>query len=143
MFKVAPPEMRKSNRCFCVSMDNFRLEHQLKASNFSFENYLLGRKRRLKVAGTFKKFVYWPWSPVCIYWPSPTILLPARGLSLNILTLSPQFVFVFAALAHDLYYGPWPEFAFTLLLVVIAVVVVIVVVVTSLEQIVPIFVCRF
>ena len=104
MFKVAPPEMRKSNRCFCVSMDNFRLEHQLKASNFSFENYLLGRKRRLKVAGTFKKFVYWPWSPVCIYWPSPTILLPARGLSLNILTLSPQFVFVFAALAHDLYY---------------------------------------
>ena len=31
-------------------------------------------------------------------------LLPVRGLSLHIPTWSPQFVFVFTALAYDLYY---------------------------------------
>ena len=62
--------------------------------------------------------VYWPWPPVCIHqpWPPiriyrpwPTILLPVGGLSLHIPTLSPQFVFVFTALAYDLYYqfGAW------------------------------------
>ena len=47
--------------------------------------------------------------------------------------LSPQFVFVFTALAYDLNYRSGAEFACTLLLVVVAVVVVIVVVVISLE----------
>ena len=59
-----------------------------------------------------------PWPPVCIYqlWlpiynypPRPKTLLPVRGLSLHIPTLSSQFVFVFTALAYDLYYqsGAW------------------------------------
>ena len=50
-----------------------------------------------------------PWLPICIYRPWPRILLPARGLSLHRATFSPQFVFVFTALAHDLYYrfGTW------------------------------------
>ena len=60
----------------------------------------------------------WPWPPICIYraWHSiciyrhwPTILLPVRGLSLDILTLFPQFAFVFRALSYNLYYrsGAW------------------------------------
>ena len=51
-----------------------------------------------------------------------------------------------------LYLQPWPmtcitgggpEFAFTLLLVVAAVVAVIVALAISLEQIIPVFICRF
>ena len=39
--------------------------------------------------------------------------------------------------------GPWAEFALTLLLLKVAVVVVIVVLLISLEQVIPIFACRF
>ena len=48
--------------------------------------------------------IYRPWLPICIYRPWPTILLPVRGLSWHIPTLSPWFVFVFTVLAYDLYY---------------------------------------
>ena len=48
--------------------------------------------------------VYRTWPTICIYLPWPTILLPVRGLSLHIPTLAPQFVLVFTALVHDLYY---------------------------------------
>ena len=53
--------------------------------------------------------IYQHWIPVCIYQPWPTISLPARDLSLHIPALSPQFVFVFTAMAYDLYYrsGVW------------------------------------
>ena len=53
--------------------------------------------------------IYRPWLPICICRPWPTILLPFRSLSLHIPTLSPQFIFVFTALAYDLYYrsGAW------------------------------------
>ena len=44
--------------------------------------------------------------PIWIYRCWPTILLPMRGVSLHIPTLSPQFVFAFTALAHKLYYRP-------------------------------------
>ena len=58
-------------------------------------------------------FIYWLWSPICIYRPWPpiciyrswsTILLLVRGPSLHIPTLTPQFVFLFTALAYNLYY---------------------------------------
>ena len=83
-----------------------------------------------------------PWPPVCIYqlWlpiynypPRPKTLLPVRGLSLHIPTLSSQFVFIFTALATICITGPGPEYAFTLLLVVVVAVVVVIVVVISLE----------
>ena len=48
--------------------------------------------------------IHQPWAPIYIYQPWPTILLPVRSLSLHILTLSPEFVFVFMALAYNLYY---------------------------------------
>ena len=48
---------------------------------------------------------------------------------MHIPTLSPQFMFVFTALAYDLYYRSGTEFAFTLLLVVAVVVVIIVAVI--------------
>ena len=53
--------------------------------------------------------IHGPWFPICIYRPWPTILLPVRSLSLHIPTLSSQFIFVFTALAYDLYYrsGAW------------------------------------
>ena len=49
------------------------------------------------------------WHPICIYRHWPTILLPVRGLSLDIPTLFPQFAFVFTALSYNLYYrsGAW------------------------------------
>ena len=43
-------------------------------------------------------------APICLYRPWPTILLPVRRLGLHVPTLSPQFVFVFTALAYDLHY---------------------------------------
>ena len=63
-------------------------------------------------------FIYWPRPPICIYRPClaiciyrhwPTILLPARGLSLHIPTFSPEYVFVFTAMVYDMYYwsGAW------------------------------------
>ena len=53
--------------------------------------------------------IYRPWPPISIYQPWPTILVPVRGLTLHIPTLSHQFVFVFTSLAHDLLYrsGAW------------------------------------
>ena len=53
--------------------------------------------------------IYQPWLPICIYRYWPIVLLLSRGLSLHVPTLSPQFVFVFTALAYDLYYqsGAW------------------------------------
>ena len=60
--------------------------------------------------------------PICIYQPGPQFMftnpgpkfvftshtlknfLPARGLSLHMLTLTSQFVFVFRALAYHFYY---------------------------------------
>ena len=62
--------------------------------------------------------IYRPQPPICIYrlWPrisifrpSTSTLLPVWGPSLHIPTLSPRFVFVFAALEYDLYYrsGAW------------------------------------
>ena len=53
--------------------------------------------------------IYRPWPPICIYQPWLATLLPVRGLSFHIPTLSPQLVFVFTVLDHDLYYrsGAW------------------------------------
>ena len=53
--------------------------------------------------------IHQPWLRICIYGHWPTMLLPVRGLSLHVPTLTPQFVFVFTALVYDLYYrsGTW------------------------------------
>ena len=74
------------------------------------------------------------------------------GPGLQFYYQSGAWVCIYQPGALNLYLQPWPticitvpepEFAFTLLLVVVAVVAVTVVVVISLEQIMPIFVCRF
>ena len=77
----------------------------------------------------------WPrsWPLICIYQRWPTTLLPVRGLSLRIPTLSPQFVFVLRLWPTICITGPEPEYAFTLSLVAVAVAVVIAVVVIYLE----------
>ena len=91
---------------------------------------------------------------ICIYGHGLRFLLPIRGLNFHLPYYyqqgpgsqfaftgpGPQFVFT---LACNIITVPGPEFAFTSLLVAVAVVVVIVVVVISLEQIKPVFACRF
>ena len=111
-----------------------------------------------------------PWPPICIYWSWPPIVFTSPGPQFAFTSPGSQFVFTgpglqfyFQSRAWICIYqpclfnlclylrlwpttcinGPGPEFAFTLLLVVVAVVAVVVVLVISLEQIIPIFVCRF
>ena len=110
------------------------------------------------------------WPPICVYQPCPAICIYQPWLP-NVF-IDPGSQFVFTGPGLQFYYqseawvciyqpcllnlhsylrswlticitGPGPEFAFTSLLVVVAVVVVIAVVVISLEQVIPIFVCRF
>ena len=93
------------------------------------------------------------WSPIgiyrsspsiCIYRPWSTILLPVRGLIFCIYRPCLLNLCLYLRSWPTIcIIGPGPEFTFTLLLVVVAVVAVIVVVVISLEQIIPIFICRF
>ena len=60
--------MHKSNSGFCTSQStlgeiNFRSKLRLKTTStnqiFLFENCCLGKKRRSKVAGTFRKLLEW------------------------------------------------------------------------------------
>ena len=60
--------MHKSNSCFCTSLNTlgeiiFRSKLRLKTTStnqiFSFGNCRLGKKRRSKVVGTFRKFLEW------------------------------------------------------------------------------------
>ena len=100
-----------------------------------------------------------------LYLPAltPNLCLPTLAINLYLLALAyniitnlwPEFCIYLSCLLHlCLYFQLWPmicitrlesEFAFVLLLVVVvvALLLVVVIVVISLEQIIPIFVCRF
>ena len=82
--------------------------------------------------------IYQSWLPICIHRSWPTILLPVWGLGLHIPALSPQFIFVLPVRGLNLHLP-----SLLLVVVLVAAVVLIVVVVISLEQIIPLFACRF